>query len=81
MFSTLTNLFPLILQINSPEVLENAIAIDISIFSVLLLFLSITAFRKTHLRITIYAIIIFALFAIQQLRDFLQILVINIKGL
>jgi hypothetical protein len=48
---------------------ENAIAAGIGIFSLLLLALLITAFKKTGLRITIYAIIIFALFAIQQLFD------------
>jgi hypothetical protein len=49
---------------------ENAIAAGIGIFSLLLLALLITAFKKTGLRITIYAIIIFALFAIQQLFDY-----------
>ncbi len=52
--------------------LENAIAVSIGIFSLLLLALSITAYRKTGLRITIYAIIIFALFAIQQLFDYFE---------
>ena len=37
-----------------------------------MLALSVTAYRKTHLRITIYAIIIFALFAIQQFIDYLD---------
>ena len=54
------------------EGLESLIAVGISVFAVLLLALSITAFRKTGLRITIYAIIIFALFVIQQLLDFLD---------
>jgi hypothetical protein len=54
------------------EGLENAIAVGIGIFSLLLLALAITAFRKTGLRITIYAIIIFALFAIQQLFDYFE---------
>jgi len=54
------------------EGLENLIAVGISVFAVLLLALSITAFRKTGLRMTIYAIIIFALFFIQQLLDYLD---------
>jgi hypothetical protein len=54
------------------EALENAVAVGIGIFSLLLLALSITAFRKTGLRIAIYAVIIFALFAIQQLFDYFE---------
>jgi len=54
------------------EGLENLIAAGISVFAVLLLALSITAFRKTGLKMTIYAIIIFALFFIQQLLDYLD---------
>jgi hypothetical protein len=61
-----------ILQFDPFEGLENAIASGIGIFSLLLLALSITAYRKTGLRITIYAMIIFALFAIQQLLDYLD---------
>ena len=52
--------------------LENAIAVGIGIFSLILLALSITAFKKTHLRVIIYAIAIFALFAIQQLFDYFE---------
>ena len=52
--------------------LENGIAVGIGIFSLILLALSITAFKKTHLRVIIYAIIIFALFAIQQLFDYFE---------
>ena len=68
----LTNLFSLLLQMDTYEGLENLIAVGISVFAVLLLALSITAFRKTGLRMTIYAIIIFALFFIQQLLDYLD---------
>lgn len=67
----LAALSAVILQIEL-EGVENAIAGGIGIFSLLLLALSITAFRKTGLRITIYAIIIFALFAIQQLFDYFE---------
>jgi len=35
----------------------------------LLLVLSVSGYRKTRIRLTIYAIIIFALFAIQQFLD------------
>ncbi len=61
-----------ILQISLFRGLENAIAAVIGIFSLLVLALSITAYIRTGLRITIYAIIIFALFAIQQLFDYFE---------
>jgi hypothetical protein len=67
-----TSFFSVISQIDSFEGLENGIALGIGIFSILLLALSITAFKKTGLKVTIYAIIIFALFAIQQFLDFLD---------
>jgi hypothetical protein len=67
-----TSFFSVISQIDSFEGLENGIALGIGIFSILLLALSITAFKKTRLKVTIYAIIIFALFAIQQFLDFLD---------
>jgi cobalamin biosynthesis protein CobD/CbiB len=71
MFGLLT-LSTVLLEIDLFDGLENAIAVGIGIFSLLLLALSITAYRKTGLRITIYAIIIFALFAIQQLFDYFE---------
>lgn len=71
-FTLLTGFSSVILQFYQYEGLENAIAIGVGIFSLLLLALSITAYRKTGLRITIFAIIIFALFAIQQLLDYLD---------
>jgi len=64
--------FSLIHEIDPYEGLENAVALGIAIFSILLLALSITAYRKTGLKLTIYAIIIFALFAIQQFIDFID---------
>jgi hypothetical protein len=70
----LTSLLAAILQIEL-EGLENVIAVGIGIFSLLLLALSVTAYRKTGLRITVYAIIIFALFAIQQLFDYFENLI------
>jgi hypothetical protein len=72
MLTLLTILFSVILEIEPFEGLENAVALGIGIFSLLLLALSITAYRKTRLRLTIYAIIIFALFAIQQTIEFLE---------
>ena len=67
---TLSTIFSsAISEIESYESLENGIALGIAIFSLLLLALSITAFKKTGLRVTIYAIIIFALFAIQQILE------------
>jgi hypothetical protein len=72
MLTLLTFLFSFISQIDSFEGLEKAIALGITFISLLLLALSVTAYRKTHLRITIYAIIIFALFAIQQFIDYLD---------
>ena len=67
-----TIFFSVISEIDSFERLENWIALGIAIFSILLLALSITAFKKTGLKVTIYAIIIFALFAIQQILDSLD---------
>lgn len=52
------------------ERVENIISASIAIFAVLLLVLSVSGYRKTRIRMTIYAIIIFALFAIQQFLDF-----------
>jgi len=70
MLTLLTILYSVILEIEPFEGLENAVALGIGIFSILLLALSITAYRKTRLKLTIYAIIIFAFFAIQQFIDF-----------
>jgi cobalamin biosynthesis protein CobD/CbiB len=72
MLTLLTVLFSVISQIDSFEGLENAIALGITVISLLLLALSVTAYRKTRLKVTIYAIIIFALFAIQQFIDYLD---------
>jgi hypothetical protein len=66
-----TIFFSVISEIDSYERLENGISLGIAIFSILLLALSTTAFKKTGLKVTIYAIIIFALFAIQQILEYL----------
>ena len=73
-----TIFFSAISEIDSFERLENGIAIGIAIFSLLLLALSITAFKKTGLKVTIYAIIIFALFAIQQILEYLEEIFISL---
>ena len=67
-----TTFFSVISEIDSFESLENGVALGIAIFSILLLALSINAFKKTGLKVTIYAIIIFALFAVQQFIDYLD---------
>lgn len=72
MLTLSTSFFSVISEIDSFERLENGIAIGIAIFSLLLLALSVTAFKKTGLKVTIYAIIIFALFAIQQFLEYLE---------
>jgi cobalamin biosynthesis protein CobD/CbiB len=72
MLTLLTVLFSVISEIDAFEGLENAIALGITVISLLLLALSVTAYRKTRLKVTIYAIIIFALFAIQQFIDYLD---------
>ena len=72
MLTLFTSFSSVISEIDSYERLENGIALGIAIFSILLLALSITAFKKTGLRVTIYAIIIFALFAIQQILEYLE---------
>lgn len=72
MLNLLNIFFPLIHQTKSFEGVENIVALGIGILSILLLALSVTAYRKTRLQLTIYAIIIFAIFAIQQFIDYLD---------
>ena len=80
MLTLLTVLFSVISQIDSFEGLENAIALGITVISLLLLALSVTAYRKTRLRVTIYAIIIFALFALQQFIDYLDNIIVALDN-
>jgi hypothetical protein len=80
MLTLLTVLFSVISQIDSFEGLENAIALGITVISLLLLALSATAYRKTRLKVTIYAIIIFALFAIQQFIDYLDNIIVALDN-
>jgi cobalamin biosynthesis protein CobD/CbiB len=72
MLLMLFNLSAVLLDEEFFDQIEGAIGAGIGIFALLLLALSITAYRKTRLKFTIYAIIIFALFAIQQFLDFLE---------
>jgi hypothetical protein len=80
MLTLLTVLFSVISEIDSFEGLENAIALGITVISLLLLALSVTAYRKTRLKVTIYAIIIFALFAIQQFIDYLDNIIVALDN-
>ena len=68
----LLTLSAVLLEIDLYEGLENGIAAGIGAFSLLLLALSITAYRKTGLRLVLYGITIFALFAFQQFLDYTQ---------
>jgi hypothetical protein len=54
------------------EPITQAIKIAIAAFSILLLGLSISAYRKTALRRILYAAIAFGLFAIQMFFDYLE---------
>ena len=54
------------------EPLTQAIKIAISAFSLLLLGLSISAYKKTALKKLLYAAVAFGLFAIQMFVDYLQ---------
>jgi hypothetical protein len=51
--------------------MENVLKIVIGVFSLLLLTISISAYRKTGFKKIVYAILAFALFGIQALFDFL----------
>ncbi|HEX9317391.1 MAG TPA: hypothetical protein VF884_00480 [Nitrososphaeraceae archaeon] len=59
-----------VLQIDLFHGLENGIAAGNGIFSLLILALSITAYKRTRLKQIIYAVVIFALFAIQLFLDY-----------
>lgn len=53
------------------EPIEQMIKIGITAFSVLLLGLSISAYRKTRLKAIVYAAVAFGLFAVQMFFDYL----------
>jgi hypothetical protein len=54
------------------EPITQAIKIAITAFSILLLGLSISAYRKTHIRRLVYAAVAFGLFALQLFFDYLE---------
>ena len=58
-------------EVKSYEPIEQAIKIGIAAFSVLLLGLSISAYRKTALKGIVYAAVAFGLFAVQMFFDYL----------
>jgi hypothetical protein len=59
------------LEIQGSTGIENVLKIVIGAFSLLLLAISISAYRKTGFKKIVYAIVAFALFGIQALFDFL----------
>ena len=61
----------LLLAIEGYNGIENMLKIGIGAFSVLLLALSISAYRKTGLKQIVYAAVAFGLFAVQLFFDFL----------
>ena len=54
------------------EPITQAVKIAIAAFSLLLLGLSISAYRKTHLRRLVYAAVAFGLFSLQLFFDYLE---------
>lgn len=54
------------------EPVTQAIKIGIAAFSLLLLGLSVSAYRKTHLKRLVYAAVAFGLFALQMVVDYLE---------
>jgi hypothetical protein len=54
------------------EPVTQAIKIGIAAFSLLLLGLSVSAYRKTHLKRLVYAAVAFGLFALQMFVDYLE---------
>lgn len=64
--SILANLGP-----EEPIVVENFLKIIIGAFSIMLLAITVSAYRKTHFKKIIYAVAAFALFAFFALFDFL----------
>ncbi len=60
------------LEMDLYEPITQAIKIAIAAFSILLLGLSISAYKKTALKRTLYAAVAFGLFAIQTFFDYLE---------
>ena len=59
------------LEIQGSTAIENVLKIFVGAFSLLLLAISISAYRRTGFKKIVYAIVAFALFGIQALFDFL----------
>jgi hypothetical protein len=59
-------------QVEPYEPVEQAINIAIAGFALLLLALSLSAYRRTRVRRTLYAAVAFGLFAVQRLFEFLE---------
>ena len=60
------------MEVEPYEPITQAIKIAIAAFSILLLGLSISAYKKTSLKTTLYAAVAFGLFAIQMFFDYLE---------
>jgi hypothetical protein len=60
------------MEVEPYEPLTQAIKIGIAAFSLLLLGLSISAYRNTHIRRLVYAAVAFGLFALQLFFDYLE---------
>lgn len=59
-------------EVEPYEQLEQAFNIGIAAFSLLLLALALSAYRKTAVKRVLYAAIAFGLFAVQRLLEFLE---------
>jgi hypothetical protein len=60
------------MEVEPYEPITQAIKIAIAAFSLLLLGLSISAYRKTHIRKLVYASVAFGLFSLQLFFDYLE---------
>jgi hypothetical protein len=60
------------MEVEPYEPITQAIKIAIAAFSLLLLGLSISAYRKTHIRRLVYAAVAFGLFSLQLFFDYLE---------
>jgi hypothetical protein len=69
-----------LLAIDSPITIENILKLGIGAFSIVLLALSVSAYRKSGLKKIAYAAIAFALFAIQLFFEFLEDNVKSLEG-
>ena len=68
----MSNLESLVLENGLFEIVENILYIVGTIFAAILIALSISAYRNTHLRKLIYAIIAFLLFGVFPFYEYLE---------